>query len=103
MSIEMTHKPYQVSYTSKVILCCDHEMKLNYCDFFIYFFSLLSTSVMQPCENLQETILLWFADLDHMFALTFASALQLINHPFIPGNAETFSQLAYCPVKESSY
>lgn len=39
---------------------------------------------MQPCENLQETILLWFTDLDHVFVFTFASALQLINHPFIP-------------------
>lgn len=63
----------------------------------------LSTCVMQPCENLQETMLLWFTDLDHMFVFTFASALQLINHPFIPGIAETFSLHAECPVTESSY
>lgn len=48
-------------------------------------------------------MLLWLTDLDHMFVFTFASALQLINHPFIPGNAEAFSQLAECMEKESSY
>lgn len=51
------------------------------------------TSVMQPCENLQETVLLWFTYLDHMFVFTFASTLQLINHPFIPANVEAFHSL----------
>lgn len=71
-------------------------MKLNYSD--NSFFSL--KPVMQPCGNLQETVLLWLTDLYHMFVFTFASALQLINHPFIPGNAETFSQLAECLLRE---
>lgn len=48
-------------------------------------------------------MLLWFTDLDHMFVFTFSSALQLINHPFIPGNAEAFSQFAEHTVKENSY
>lgn len=48
---------------------------------------------MQACENLQETVLLWFTNLGHMFVFTFTSDLQLINHPFIPGNVETFCSL----------
>lgn len=35
-------------------------------------------------------MLLWLTDLDHMFVFTFASALQLINQPLIPENAECF-------------
>lgn len=65
-------------------------MKQNYCDFPL-------NKCRVACEKLQEIILLCSTDLDHMFVFTFASALQLINHPFLdlthlsPGNAETFS------------
>lgn len=58
--------------------------------------------VMQPCGNPKETMLLWLTDLDHMFVFTFAFTLQLINHPFIPGNAGTFSPITHCLVKGSS-
>lgn len=58
---------------------------------------------MQACENLQETVLLCFTDLSHMFVLTVTSDLQLRNQPFIPGSIEAFLQLAKCPVTESSY
>lgn len=45
---------------------------------------------MQVCENLQETALLWFTDMRHMFMFTFTSDLQLINHLFIPGSVDFF-------------
>lgn len=41
-------------------------------------------------------MLLWLTDLDHMFVFTFPSALQLINQPLIPENAEYFHTA--CPV-----
>lgn len=57
---------------------------------------------MQSCENLQETLLLWLTDSDHMFVFTFAFAVLVINHPFIPCKCrDFFTQLVECPWRKA--